>query len=76
MMQYEAKLASAYYVYLSVILINFVVRMGENYYPQVFLEECKYIVKENNLSKFINDELESDSSGGSDYSDDSDKENV
>ena len=75
-MQYEAKLASAYYVYLSVILINFVVRMGENYYPQVFLEECKYIVKENNLSKFINDELESDSSGGSDYSDDSDKENV
>ena len=75
-MQYEAKLASAYYVYLSVILINFVVRMGENYYPQVFLEECKYIVKENNLSKFINDELESDSSGGPDYSDDSDKENV
>ena len=31
---------------LSVILINSVFRTGNNYYPQVFLEECKYIVKE------------------------------
>ena len=49
-MQYETKLVSAPYVYLSVILINFVVMMGENYYPQVFLEECKYIAKKNNIS--------------------------
>lgn len=28
--------------------------MGKNYYLQVFLEECKYIVKEKN----IKDELE------------------
>ena len=31
-------------VCLSVILIYPVVKMGKNYYPQVFLEECKYIV--------------------------------
>ena len=31
--------------YLSVILIDSVYRTGKNYYPQVFLEECKYIVK-------------------------------
>ena len=30
---------------LSVILIDFF-RIGNNYYPQVFLEECKYFVKE------------------------------
>ena len=40
--------------------------MGKNYYPQAFLEECKYVVK-NKMTKFINDELEVSS-------DDSDQE--
>ena len=31
---------------LSVIFIDSVHRTGENCYPQVFLEECKYVVKE------------------------------
>ena len=26
--------------------------------PQVFLEECEYVVKENKMTKFINEELE------------------
>ena len=30
---------------LSVMLIDSVFRTGNNYYPQVFLEECKYVVK-------------------------------
>ena len=30
---------------LSVISIDPIFRTGKNYYPQVFLEECKYIVK-------------------------------
>ena len=34
------------YVCLSVILIDSGFKVGENYYPQVFLEKCKYIVKE------------------------------
>ena len=34
---------------LSVILIDSVFRTGKNYYPQVFVEECKYVVKENIL---------------------------
>ena len=43
--------------------------MGKNYYRQVFLEECKYVVKEN---MFIKVELEifSDESDDSDNSDD------
>ena len=31
---------------LSVILVNSIFRTGNNYYPQVFLEECKDVVKE------------------------------
>ena len=33
------------YICLSVILIDSVFRTGKNYYPQVFLEECKHVVK-------------------------------
>ena len=53
---------------LLVILIDFVFKMGKNYYQQVVLEECKYIVKEKKISKFITDELEI-SSDESDYYD-------
>ena len=35
---------------LSVTLIDSVFRTGNNYYPPVFLEECKYVVKEKNTS--------------------------
>ena len=30
----------------AVILVGFVLKKDENYYPQVFLKECKYIEKE------------------------------
>ena len=53
---------------LSVILIDSVYKKDKNYYPQVFLEECKYVVKEKKKSKFINDNINISS-------DDSDKDN-
>ena len=31
---------------LSVILIDPIYKKDKNYYPQVFLEECKYVAKE------------------------------
>ena len=34
------------FICLSVILIDSVFRTDKNYYPQVFLEECRYVVKE------------------------------
>ena len=34
------------YVCLSIISLDSVFRAGKNYYPQVYLEECKYVVKE------------------------------
>ena len=40
--------------------------MDKKYFPQVYLEECKYKVKKIQLSKFKNAELESDSDSESD----------
>ena len=42
----------------SVILIDSVFRTGKNYYPQVFLEECKYVVKEKKMPEYITDDIE------------------
>ena len=49
-------------------MIDSVYKIDKNYYPQVFLEECKYVVQEKKKSKFITDNIEI-------YSDDSDEEN-
>ena len=43
---------------LTVILIDSVYRKDNNYYPQVFLKECKHVVKEKKMSEYITDELE------------------
>ena len=63
------------FICLSVILINSVFRSGENYYPQVFLEEYKYVVEEEKPEKkmpeFITDNIEISSDSDRE---DSDKE--
>ena len=33
-------------------------RTAENYYPQVFWKECKYIIKERQIHNYIADDLE------------------
>ena len=67
---------------LSVMLINSVFRTGQNYYSQVFLEECKFVVKEKMIPKYIVDdtEISSNSDKGnfeveSSYKESSSKEN-
>ena len=42
---------------LSVILINSVYREDKDNYPQAFLEQYKYLVKEKKASNFINDDV-------------------
>ena len=37
------------FICLSVILIDSVFRTGKSYYSQLFLEECKYVVKEKKM---------------------------
>ena len=49
-------------------MIDSVYRKHKDFYPQVFLEECKYVVKEKKDVKFITDSIEISS-------DDSDREN-
>ena len=55
------------HTYLEVISLDSALKKDENYYPQVFLKECKYIEK--NVIRHINDHL-----GDFYYSDESDEE--
>ena len=50
-----------HYTCIACITIDSVMRMDKKYFPQVYLEECKYKVKKIQISKFVNAELESDS---------------
>ena len=51
-------------------------KMVKDYYSKIFLEECKYVIKQNEMSKFINKDLEisSDESDDLNDCDDSDDE--
>ena len=57
-----------YCICLSVILIVSVYRISKNYYLQMLSEECKYIVKEKKMTKYLADAIEI-------LPDDSDEEN-
>ena len=39
-------------------MIDSVFRTDKNYGPQVFLEECKYVIKEKNIPKYVVDNIE------------------
>ena len=54
-------------------MIDSVYRKDKNYYPQVLLEECKYVVKEKKVSNYIAHDMNISSDDfdreNSDYSD-------
>ena len=50
-----------HYTCIACITIDSVMKMDEKYFPQVYLEECKYKIKKIQMSRFINTELDSDS---------------
>ena len=50
-------------------LIDSVFRTSNNYYPQLFLEECKYVVKEKKMPKYIIDDIEISSNSDRENSD-------
>lgn len=54
------------YACLSVVTIDSIMKMDRKYYCQVYLEERKYIVKENKMKNFIDVELKLDHSDNSD----------
>ena len=45
------------YICVAVILIDFVLKEDENFYPQVFLKEYKYIEKDEKVIRCITDDL-------------------
>ena len=49
-----------YYTCIACINLDSVLKMNKKNYPQVYLEECKYKVKQVRTPRFINIELESD----------------
>ena len=51
---------------LALIIVDSVMKMNKKIYPQVYLEECKYVVRKKKIISFIDAELELDDSGNSD----------
>ena len=58
----EVPKEDASYKCLSLIVLDFVIRVSKNYYPQTLLEECKYVIKKNKMENLINDDLDLSSS--------------
>ena len=57
------------FIFLSVILVDSVIKTGENFSLQVFLEECKYVIKEKKIPKYIIDDVEFSSNSNEENSD-------
>ena len=58
----EAPKKDSSYKCLSLIMLDSVVKVGKKYYPQAFLEECKYIKRKNKMLNYANDGIEITSS--------------
>ena len=46
---------------LSIVTLDSVIKANKQYYPQTFLEECKYIQEKIKIENYIDDDLKSDS---------------
>ena len=46
---------------LSIIILDSVNKASKKYYPQTFLEECKYVQEKIKTENYIDDDLKSDS---------------
>ena len=42
------------------------IKVNKKYYPQILLEECKYVIRKNKMENLINDDLDLSSSDESD----------
>ena len=47
---------------LSIIMMDSVIKANKKYYPQTFLEECKYIQEKLKIENYINEDLENSES--------------
>ena len=56
-------------------MLDSVIRANNKYYPQTFLEGCKYEIKKNKVENLINDDLDLSSSDESDGESDNEFDN-
>ena len=47
-------------------MLDSVIRVNKKYYLQTLLEECKYVIRKNEMKNLINDDLDLSSSDKSD----------
>ena len=64
-----------YYTCIACITIDSIMRMDKKYFPQVYLEECKYKIKKIQMPRFVNTELDSDSDSDSEAEAEAESEN-
>ena len=57
---------------LSIIILDSVIKANKKYYPQIFLEECKYVQEKIKIENYINDALNSDSNSNEETASDID----
>ena len=48
---------NASYKCLSLIMLDSVIRVNKNHYPQTLLEECEYEIKKNQMENLVNEDL-------------------
>ena len=60
---------------LSIIMLDSVIKANKKYYPQTFLEECKYVQEKIKFENYINEELDSDSNDEKESNIDNDDDN-
>ena len=60
------KKENIHYSCIACINIDSVINFNKKNHPQVYVEECKYRIKKTQMSKFIKNELKSDSESDSD----------
>ena len=66
---------NASYKCLSLIILDFVIRVNKKYYPQTLLEECKYVIRKNKMEALVNDDSDLSSSDESDNESDHESDN-
>ena len=66
---------NASYKYLSLIMLDSVIRAHKKFYSQTLLEECKYVIRKNKMENLINNDLSLSSSDESDNENDNGSDN-
>ena len=46
---------NASYKWLSLIILDPVIRANKKFYPQTLIEECKYVIRKNKMEDLINE---------------------